>query len=305
MEKIDVKGTFFQLSDGHEMWVHEFGPSDAQHCLLLVHGMAEHGARYERFGAFLAERNWRLVVPDLRGHGKTAKKNGLHGSFGPGGWKRVLDDLVELSDHCARQTQGRFAMMGHSMGSMLALAFAESGHRPPHKLVLSAFPPHPGLLVHAGKFMSALASALLGANKPSPFMDQLTFGKFAKGIAKPRTRFDWLSNDPLEVDAYIADPDCGAVFTNGFFGELARLTDSVHKGFSRLPKSVSYLLIAGSDDPVVEKQEGISRNRKKFTRVVAGMFHTRIYPGGRHELLNDTMREEVMKDVHLFLSAEL
>lgn len=298
-----MKGTFFQLSDGHQLWLNEFGSPNADHCLFLVHGMAEHGARYERFGNFLSERNWRLVVPDLRGHGKTAEKNGQLGSFGPEGWKRVLDDLIELSEHLAKQAKGSFAIMGHSMGSMLALAMAQSGQLPEGKMVLSAFPPHPGLLVHAGKLMSRLASALLGADRPSPFMDQLTFGKFAKGISKPRTRFDWLSNDPKEVDAYIADAACGTVFSNGFFGELARLTDSVHNGFSRLPKTLDCLLVAGSDDPVVEKLKGIERNRAKFERYLPE-FKIRIYSSGRHELLNDTMRDEVMNDVYLFLSAE-
>jgi alpha-beta hydrolase superfamily lysophospholipase len=291
----------FDVGDGFKLVVHRNDVSDVRGVVLIVHGMAEHGARYQRFAEQLANIGYATVAPDLRGHGATSRLNGLRGSFGNGGYMRVIQDLEILGQALDRiHPNAPIVVLGHSMGSMLATVLAERQEMRIDKLILSAFPEHPGVLVHAGMVVSRILSLVSGADTPSTFMDQLTFGKFSRGIANRRTDFDWLSRDPREVDAYIADDACGEVFTVGFFGALARLTDDVHKNLSLLAGDLPMMYIGGGDDPVVGRAKGFDRNVQKIKQAVPHL-QSKLYPGGRHELLNDICRDEVITDLKAFI----
>lgn len=291
----------FDVGDGFQLVVHRNDEPAVRGIVLIVHGMAEHGARYQRFAEQLTDIGYATVAPDLRGHGATSKLNGLRGSFGSAGYLRVVQDL-ELLGHALDRMYPNVPIvaLGHSMGSMLALVLAERQEMRIDKLILSAFPEHPGLLVHAGKVLSRVMSLVSGADKPSKFMDHLTFGKFSRGIANRRTEFDWLSRNAQEVDAYISDPDCGEVFTIGFFGDLAQLTDDSHKNLSLLAGDLPVMYIGGGDDPVVGSAQGFARNVEKIKQSVPQL-RSKSYPGGRHELLNDSCREEVVADLKAFI----
>lgn len=295
----------FSATDGHTLVVHR------QHCeaekgvVLILHGMAEHGARYKRLAHDLNSIGISLVAPDLRGHGETSRLNGVRGSFGDGGRQRVLEDIEELfasiqNDHPNKP----IFLLGHSMGSMLAMRVAQRQKVHPTAIVLSAFPTHPGALVLAGKIMGKIMSRISGPDTPSKFMDNLTFGKFSRGIANRRTDFDWLSRNAKEVDAYIADPDCGEVFCNRFFYELASLTDDAYKSMHLLPAELPLMYIAGGDDPVVGKAKGFEKVAARI-RAVSPKMTCKNYPGGRHELLNDTCRDEVVADLQNFYAKHL
>lgn len=296
-----MRAEHFNVGDGFQLVVHRHDGPSLRGVVFLVHGMAEHGARYARFADSLAEIGYSTVAPDLRGHGATSALNGLRGSFGDGGYFRVIEDLEALGKTLDNQYPDLpIVVFGHSMGSMLAMVLAERQVMRIDKLILSAFPEHPGILVHAGKVVSSVFSILTGADQPSTFMDKLTFGKFSRGIKDRRTDFDWLSRSAAEVDAYIADPACGEVFTVGFFGALAQLTDDAHTHLNRLPNKLPVFSIGGSDDPVVGRGAGFRRNVSKIKQHVPNL-NTQLYEGGRHELLNDLCRDAVMADVRAFI----
>jgi alpha-beta hydrolase superfamily lysophospholipase len=292
---------FFSPQEGFEMATYEWIATNENQRLLIVHGMAEKGIRYERFALEANKMGISVFALDLPGHGKTSERNGLRGSFGPKGWIGVVEAIESYAQYIASEG-AHLALFGHSMGSMLSLGIAERNKTGIKNFILSAFPPHPGALVHAGKIMGSFMGTLFGTEKASPFMNSLTFGKFNKGIDAPRTDFDWLSRDPSEVDAYIKNPDCGEVFTIGFFTELARMTDWVHKNKRELKRETHIHYIAGSNDPVVEKEAGTNRVIVDF-KALNIQFSFKVYPGARHELLNDTCRDEVTSDLIKILMA--
>ncbi|WP_306643923.1 alpha/beta fold hydrolase [Sanyastnella coralliicola] len=282
----------FRASDNHQLHVYKSDVPNAKMNLLIVHGMAEHGARYERFAKAAAEKGIQIIVPDLRGHGRTSELNGQRGVFGEGGWKRVGEDVGELATQITNETNLPLYVLGHSMGSMVALTTIERGLIQPKGAILSALPPHPGALVYAGKVLSKIVSVFKDKNKPNHFMDKLTFGEFNKGIANAETSFDWLSRDQQEVKKYIDDPDCGEVFSTGFFGQLADLTDFAHKNLSKVDKTLPILYIAGNADPVVEKEKGTEKVIDAFQKH-SSAFTAQIFHEARHELLNETNRDQV------------
>lgn len=296
----------FVASDSFTLQLHEATVVDPRATLVVAHGMAEHGKRYGALCERMNAQKIGVVIPDLRGHGETSRMNGVRGSFGPGGRDRVITDLEEIITEQRKEHGNKHPifLMGHSMGSMLAMRVAERQKVKLNGLILSAFPIHPGGLVYAGKLVGNILSAIHGHETPSKFMDKLTFGKFTKAIENRRTDFDWLSRNSEEVDAYIADPDCGEVFSNGFFGELARLTDDAHKHLMELDPILPVFYIAGGDDPVVGKAQGFAKNIAKMKPLIP-LLKSKLYPDGRHELLNDTCWEEVLKDLEDFVTAQL
>lgn len=267
--------------------------------LVVVHGMAEKAVRYDRFANALNAQGISVFALDLPGHGATSEENGLRGSFAPFDWNGVID-VIEAYLLEVRDGQSPLILFGHSMGSILSMGLAERKNVALDKLIISAFPPHPGALVHAGKIMGSIMGKVFGTETASPFMDGLTFGKFSKGISSPRTKFDWLSRETQEVDWYINDPDCGEVFTIGFFTNLARMTDAIHKNLVELPTELPILYIAGEDDPVVEYQKGAEKVVAAIQQQTSLLTH-KIYPQGRHELLNDSCAQEVTQDILSFL----
>lgn len=293
-----MASSFFTASDGHQLALHRLKPDGNRGTVLIVHGMAEHGRRYghfaEAFGVASSSDGWRVISFDLRGHGETSRMSGLRGSFGRGGWKRVVQDIEELGAALREELpDGHFVLFGHSMGSMLAGIVAERGELKIDQLILSAFPPYPGLLVYAGIGLSRLLSAFGMRDKPSRLMNVMTFGSFSRGIKNRKTDFDWLSRDDDMVEQYINDPDCGEVFTTGFFGDLASLTDYVHAHMGKIPATLPVLYIAGSEDPVVEKARGAKCVVDKLNKYVPQSRY-RIFEGARHELLNESNRDEVI-----------
>jgi alpha-beta hydrolase superfamily lysophospholipase len=269
-------------------------PDDARGVLLLAHGMSEHGGRYARFAGALAEAGIALLAHDQRGHGRTAE-DGMLGHFADrDGWVRVVDDLAALRDEAQRRYPTvPLALLGHSMGSYVAQAFLIR-HGGVQAAILSGSNYQPVALYRAASAVAWLEHWRQGATGRSRLIDWLSFGAFNKGFEPVRTRFDFLSRDPAEVDAYLADPLCGFRCTNQFWLDLLEGLANITpvRALARIDPQLPVLVVGGDRDPV-------SRGRRQLDLAEAlrraGLRHVdvKLYPGARHELLNETNRDEV------------
>ena len=157
----------------------------------------------------------------------------------------------------------------------------------------------PGALERAGLAVARLERRLRGARSPSAWLQRLVFGTYNREFAPARTESDWLSRDPAEVDAYLADPLCGFPLTTqawlDFLVGKRTLGDASH--LRRIPKALPVRLIAGDRDPVGEMGTGVRRLHETY--VAAGLAHVslQLYPDARHELVNETNRDDVMRDL--------
>jgi alpha-beta hydrolase superfamily lysophospholipase len=263
--------------------------------LQVVHGASEHSGRYGRLGSALADRGFAVYAMDLRGHGRTAESTGI-GRFGGLGIETVLDDVKAL--HLLIQDENPGAprvLLGHSMGSIIALASAE---RDGADLVGLALSGPLGVSPHLADTVTALEEAV-AAGAGENALDAL--GAFNQPFEPARTGFDWLSRDPAEVDAYIADPLSGdempltAAYAAAVFG-LA-VGSAAPEAVAQLPDNLPVLLLSGQRDPVggedavqVTALAGLLRER--------GLpVDQRVYPDARHEIFNETNRDEVTDDL--------
>jgi len=297
----------FRASDGVELAAYRWRPTGTPRALLFIaHGMAEHAARYDAFASFLAQHGILVEAHDHRGHGKTARTPDELGFFAESdGWQRVVDDVKErLAQARENGPRLKIILFGHSMGSFVGQQILYESPGLIDAAILSGSNGKPLRLASVGRLMARLERLRLGRHGRSKLLTDLSFGPFNKRFAPNRTAFDWLSRDAAEVDAYVSDPLCGFLCTSQFWIDLLDALPPLakEKNRDRVPEALPLLIFSGDEDPVgVNLSELVKGYRGN------GMTHVavRLYPGGRHEMLNETNRKEVQDDVMAWLEAFL
>jgi len=283
-----------KADDGVELQVHRWLPDGAPRAAFqIAHGLAEHGARYGRLAAALTAQGFAVYADDHRGHGQTAPADGL-GFFGePDGWRKCVGDLWTLNRRIAADHPGLpIILLGHSMGSFMAQDFVADHSDAIAALVLSGSNGPPPAIAGVGRMIARIERLRLGARGKSALLQAMMFGEFNKPFKPARTEFDWLSRDPAEVDAYIADPLCGFAFSTQLAIDLLDALGTFLKPerLARIRKDLPVYIFSGSDDPVGANLPALAEAYRAagLTRV-----EMRVYPGARHETLNETNRDEV------------
>ena len=301
-----------KATDGVEIFIYTWKPDnkkDVKAVIQIAHGMAEHAARYERFAAALVDAGFAVYADDHRGHGKTAGSLDNAGYFADGdGWQRVVDDLAMITDHMENEYPGvPVFFFGHSMGSMLGRTYLMQHGGRLTGAVLSGTAGDPGLLGKVGVLVAKRECKKKGRRTPSELMAKLSFGKFNNAFKPNRTDFDWLSRDDAEVDKYVADPYCGFVFSAGGWLDMLQGLPPQFKpeGLAKIPKNLPVYFFAGEKDPVGDSGKGVRQVYNLYKKAGIEDVSIKLYKDGRHEMLNETNREEVYRDVIGWLNAHM
>lgn len=275
----------------------------------VVHGMSEHGARYARVAEVLTARGYYVEAHDQRGHGRTARAEEELGFFGAqGGWKRAVDDVRGLLARARQEHPGTpQAVIGHSMGSMVTqhVLIEEAGNL--KAVVLSGTNGPPSLLARAGLYVAKAERARLGEKGRSKVLQGLSFDDFNRKFAPTRTAYDWLSRDEAEVDKYVNDDRCGFPATTSLWVQLleAMPVPTRPENLGKLPKSLPIYVVAGAEDPVHEKTKNLRGLLAAYERAGISDVTYRAYPGARHEVFNETNRDEVIREMSDWLARKL
>jgi len=274
----------FEGSDGFEIAAYRWIATDEPRAVVqLAHGMGEHALRYIPSLAPLVDAGYAIYASDHRGHGRTQRSPADQGDFGAGGYDRVVDDLARLT-HLAKSEHpsAPFIFLGHSMGSMLGQGYLIE---------------HSDLLTGAA-FSGTTAIDQVVAD-PAGGLEA-----FNAPFEPARTPFDWLSRDAKEVDAYIADPWCGFALDPAsmmsLFSQGARLADPAQ--LARIRKGFPLYVFAGAEDPVTGKGGAWVRTLIERYRAAGLDVEVDIYPDARHEVLNETNRDEVVANFMTWLA---
>ena len=302
----------FTASDGSDIFCRRWMPESAtpiRGTLMISHGMAEHSQRYDTFARALTDQGLAVYANDHRGHGHTAGHEENLGYFSKNdGWNRVVGDLKTLSHRIrSDHPDAPFFIFGHSMGSFLARDFMARYGEFLRGVILSGTATHPGILGKMGRWVAKAQGRFKGDTSPSPLLDKLSFGSYAKAFAPTRTAFDWLSRDPDPVDLYIRDPLCGFICRAGFFVDLISGLMGVNRAdhFARLRKDLPILMISGSMDPVGNFGKGVQKVHDAYNKAGIMDLTLIIYDQGRHESLNEINRDQVTGDVIQWINAHL
>jgi alpha-beta hydrolase superfamily lysophospholipase len=267
----------------------------------VLHGMAEHAGRYARLASRLNQAGFLVWAHDHRGHGLNPTPPVGLGHFADrDGWRALLDDAYAVSEAMKGTFPGvPLVLFAHSMGSFLAQALmAERGNAYAAVVLSGTGGPPDGQEVAARGIAHAQRWAL-GSRAPGTWLDKLVFGTYNRAFAPNRTRFDWLSRDTTEVDAYVRDPLCGFALSAQSWLDFLEGKSGVASmaQLGRIPKDLPVHVIAGSRDPVGDNLRGVARLLQAYAQTGLSRVSHCYYDDARHELVNETNRDEVTRDL--------
>jgi alpha-beta hydrolase superfamily lysophospholipase len=310
IEKMKKNELKLNTSDGIQLTGDRYLPENQPKALVvIVHGMAEHCARYADFSEYLTTHQFGVYTYDQRGHGRTAGSVENLGFFAKkDGWQKVVDD-VKLVVEAAKSENPTIPVfvLGHSMGSFISRRFAEQYGNLIAGLILSGTAGGAGLLGKLGIGLTSFIKVYKKGISPSKLLDKMSFGDFNKSFKPNRTLFDWLSRDEKTVDSYIADPFCGTVFTIGFFNDLLKGLEGVNTNAhaQAVRKDLPVYLFSGDKDPVSRNAKQIPIVYEMYKNAGIKDITMKIYRDGRHESLNEINRAEVYADTLNWLNSHL
>jgi alpha-beta hydrolase superfamily lysophospholipase len=300
-----MQASIFKLDapDGVSLFIHRWLPEHAPKAVVqIAHGWAEHAARYAGVAEALCQKGYAVYADDHRGHGRTAMTPADLGFFADNdGWNKCVDDLWQLNQRIRTDlSRTPIAILGHSLGSFMVQQFICDHGDAVVAAVLSGSNGRPPAIAPLGLWFARLERLRVGAHGKSPRLQRLFFGAFNKPFSPARTPFDWLSRDPAEVDKYIADPLCGFDSQVQLFIDILQGLPALSRSSrqARIPKTLPIYIFRGSADPV---GENIDQLRAAYRAAGLRNVTYQLYPGGRHETLNEINRDAVTRDLIAWL----
>lgn len=301
---------FFQtMKDGTEIAVNRWIPDneeDIKAVIVLSHGMLEHALRYDRIGSDFADKGFVFSGHDHRGHGRTAfnaEQKGT-GEFAllskNDGFNLVESDLEEIIGKVRADFPGKkVILLGHSFGSFVAQAFIERAGKSIDGCVLSGTSGPRRSAVRGGLFVTSLMMLFHKKNYKSIALQKMAFKGYNDRFGEIKTGLEWLSKSESNIEMYMNDSWCGGVATLGFFRDIFKGLNDIHKknNMKKIPSSLPILFVTGEEDPVGDYGKTIRALASDYKNNGVKVVDTKFYEGYRHEILNEEISERVMDDI--------
>lgn len=293
--------------DGHLLAVLAVVPEKMRGVMQIVHGMSEHKERYLPFMEYMARRGFACVIHDHRGHGASVKVPEDLGYMYGGGGDSIVSDILQVNREIRRQwPEMPVILFGHSMGSLAVRAFARKYDGFMDMLIVCGSPSkNPALKL--GQCIAAFQKKVFGGRHKSRLLETLSFGAYAARFAKEKDGSGWICSDPEVVREYNASPLCGFTFTADGYQALFQLMEQCYAedGWVMENPGMPVLFVSGKEDPclgnVRKFAQAVQHMRLRGYRDVRG----KLYPGMRHEILNEKDHEKVFHDIYVYIVKKL
>ena len=314
-EEFTIKSQHDNLELGVSLYIPTSKPRGI---LQLVHGMAEHRERYYDFMDYCAKQGFVVVIHDHRGHGASVESEDDWGYFGRDGVNGIINDVHQVTEYVKTRFPGLpLTLFGHSMGSLVVRCYMQKYDADVNGLIVCGSPSK-RVGSGIGKMIAKFLQIFRGAKHRSKFVNQLAFGGYNQKSAKLArqngqtvnmaeqypTLNSWIVSDPAVVAAYDANPRDGFTFTLNGFETLFGLVQQAYskKGWVMANPGAPIFFIAGADDPCIISHKDFAKavnfmRQRGYQRVAS-----KLYPGMRHEILNEKGKQEVWRDVVNFVS---
>ena len=303
---------YFPSKDGNtEIHTIEWKPEgEVRAVLQICHGMVEYIKRYDEFAQFLCEKGFYVVGNDQLGHGKSVQSKSEYGFFEKKyGNACVLGDIHTLRQRTVKKyPETPYFMLGHSMGSSLLRQYIQMyGNGLSGVVLMGVVTDHRRSSLLFVKQLCRLMAAVRGWHYRSRMVDELVTGSFNKKFKPSVTRADWITSDKEHLDAYVTDPLCSFMFTvNAYYSMMAGMLGMQKKeNISMIPKSLPVLFVSGAEDPVGNFGKGVRKVCEIYKSAGLRDVSLKLYEGDRHEILNETNREQVYQELYEWFEEKL
>jgi alpha-beta hydrolase superfamily lysophospholipase len=277
----------FTASDGTDVATYRWaGDQPPKAVVQIAHGMGEHAARYRRLAEALTAAGYVVYANDHRGHGRTAGSAERHGDLGAAGWPGLVSDVGELGALARGEHPGLpLVLIGHSMGSFVLQQYLLDHSADVDAVVLSG---------------STAIDLFASAIDPTQEVD---LSSLNVGFEPARTDYDWLSRDPDEVDKYVNDPDCGfglnPAGTGSMLEGLGGVSDA--ERLAGIRSDLPVYIVSGNADPLAGGGQLIELLASRYRDAGIKDVTVALYPDARHEVFNETNRDEITADMVAWL----
>ena len=293
MKTIKIKGyQDFELSC--YLWDKVDSPKGV---IQIIHGMQEHAKRYCDFAKFANTQGFIVFASDLRGHGETALLNNLPLGYSDGDiFMEIIQDQIIITEYLNKKFKLPITILGHSFGSFITQRYMVENGFKIKNVILSGSTYTNNLLYKSGYVMAKIFKLFKGKKARAKLIEKLSFGSYIKKFPNG----NWLTRDNKVWEKYRNDELCGKSFPNNFYWSFFKNARHNYKNLKNIPYYVPILILSGSDDPVKGKK---GLHKLFFTYGKANKkVYLKIYPGARHEILNEINKDEVYKDIMEFAS---
>lgn len=293
----------FRGSDGQEIFIWCWrAPQKPQGILQIYHGMAEHAQRYTELAQYLNTKGFTVYACDMRGHGRTGELNSDSCHMDRNGFYASIEDQTLLMERIGQEhPRVPLVVLAHSFGSFLAQEFIKHYGSRISGVILSGSSLMKGADIIAGYILSRL-TMVSGNRKPGRLLNKLSFGSYNKAIQNPSSKFSWLSRDENMVKKYDEDHFCGNVLSNGFYNCFFDGLFRLNNGMDKVPLDLPVCILSGAEDPVGKYGSGAKKLYEEYRKLGVADLQIKLYPGARHEIINEISREEVYQDISQWLT---
>ncbi len=291
--------------DGHNIPIYHWESPQPKAVIHLLHGMSEHALCYADVATELTAAGYHVAAHDHRCHGHACSPAQLGQADERNSFERICDDVLLVNTQLRHQYPGLpIFLLGHSMGSFIALIFAQRHPCLIHGLLLEGSGYNPPWFLRLAAFIARIEARRQGANGQSRLLHRMSFGDFNRHFRPARSDYDWLSRDQAFVDRYLADPLCGRQVSNLFWAQMlsALVAMSQQVSMNHIDSSLPVYLFAGDRDPVGKMGRSVRHLQQRLQRAQIRQVDLRLYAQARHDLLHETCRAEVMRDLLAWLA---
>ncbi len=294
----------YKAKDGESIFYYKWLANDTiplKGIVQISHGVGEHAGRYQPIAKTLTDQGYEVYANDHRVHGRTTKSKELRGFYdGKNYFDDAVGDMRQLTKLIKKEHPNKkIVLFGHSMGSLLSRQYVTKYGDDLHALVLSGTASFMKGLGTVGLASAKVISAFRGRSRSNNFLKAAFFSEFNKKFKPNRTQVDWISSDEKQVDLFDADPYRIEDFSLSIFLDILKGSREINKQiiFNATPKSLPIYIFSGDKDPVGEMGKGVRKVVRQYKKAGINDLTSKIYKGGRHEMLNEINKVEVEQDV--------
>lgn len=301
------RGQFVVASGGTKIFLRIWDEVENPIGLVQIfHGMAEHSGRYDDFANFLNSKGFIVYANDHRGHGLSIGENKVLAYVGEDGFNNIVEDERIISEIIKEKYRDLpLYIFSHSFGSFLGQEFIIRYSNEIDGIILSGSAKQDSIEIKAARLLASLQNSILDSSKPANLLDKLSFGSYNDKVENIKTKFDWLSRDEKEVDKYIADELSGYISPINFYYNLFHGFKDLYKRdrLSKISKKLPILIISGDMDPVGKYGSSVKKLYATYENLNMENLSSKLYPGGRHELLKEINKSEVYDFIYKWIKA--